>query len=72
MIKKLVEEHKFFRRFALIWSICIITYATIRVFEHLGSLTVSDAACYATVAGVLSVVIGLYTHARSIEQTKSE
>lgn len=65
VIKKLVEEHKFFRRLSLVWCLIIVTYATIAVFSDLCSLTPSGAAAYATVAGLLSVVIGFYTHARS-------
>lgn len=63
-IYKMVEEHKFFRRSVLIWSMGLITYCTIQVFDKIGKLTAADAAVFSTVVGLLTITIGFYQWSR--------
>lgn len=67
MIKKLVEEHKFFRRLVLVWSVVMITYCTIKVFDKLTVLTGSDIMAYTAVIGLLATCIGFYQWSRGGE-----
>lgn len=67
MLKKLVEEHKFFRRLVLVWSISLITYTVVEAIDKFGKLTSSDATVCAATIGILSVAIAFYQWSRNAE-----
>lgn len=66
---ELVEKHMFFRRFALLWAMSLITIAVLRATDPtvLPNLTASGATVVSAVVGMLSVVVNWYQHQRGKE-----
>lgn len=63
-IVTLVEEHKFFRRFVLMWSMGLITYCSIEIFDKIGKLSAPDVAAFTAVIGLLATTIAFYQWSR--------
>lgn len=63
-LNSLFEEHQGARRIALVWAMSLITWVTIQLFTDPTGITGASAAAYATVTGVLGIVIGFYQHLR--------
>ena len=61
-----VEKHKFFRRLALVWAMCVITWVIYRVFGNNPPEIKGDTtAALAIVVGLLATVIGFYKWSRN-------
>ena len=61
-----VEKHKFFRRLALVWSMCVITWVIYRVFGSAPPKIEGDTVgALAIVVGLLATVIGFYKWSRN-------
>lgn len=67
---KLFNEHKFVRRFAVFWAICLITIVVLRVTEP-EAIKVIGGSGIATITigviGLLATVIGFYQWSRGRE-----
>ena len=63
----LADQHKLFRRLALVWACWLITWTVLRVFTDAPVIEGGTAAALATVCGLLTVVIGFYQWSRDRE-----
>lgn len=66
-IERLFNKHKLVRRSLIAWAAWLITYATLQLPWASGAISSGAAASYATVVGILSVVIGFYFKSRHDE-----
>lgn len=71
-IKSAFEQHKLVRRLLLLWSVGIITYASIRTYEQLDMITTQVVSLYGLTLGILSTVIGVYFRDRHKETLKEK
>lgn len=55
-----LDRYRVIRRLAIGWVMWLITFSTLQVFTNLEMVTAAVAAAYATVVGLLSLVLGLY------------
>jgi hypothetical protein len=60
MLIDLFEKHMFARRFALFWSMGLITYTVVGFFEHFDSVGGSQLAFMTAVIGILTTVVNFY------------
>lgn len=67
-----LDRYRVIRRLAIGWVMWLITYATLQVFAHPETLSGGAAAAYATVVGMLSVVLGVYFHDRFQEDKRGK
>jgi hypothetical protein len=56
----LFEQHRFVRRTLVVWCMCIITFVTLRLFADVTLISAAASAAYATLVGILGVVLGFY------------
>lgn len=70
LIHRLVEQHKFFRRLVLIWSMTLITWVVFQVFAEPSTITAASATALATIVGLLATAIAFYNYSRHQEQNK--
>lgn len=68
MLNSFFEKHKGARRVALFWAICIITYATHKMFADIGAITSASATAYATICALLTTVIAFYQWSRNKDE----
>ena len=66
-LSDLAEKHKLFRRIALIWSMCLITWVVYIVFTETPVIESGTATALGIVVGILATVIGFYQHTRAKE-----
>jgi hypothetical protein len=68
LIDSLCNEHKAFRRAALVWACWLITWTVQRCFgDNTPDVSAGTAAALASVCGLLTVVVGLYQWSRERE-----
>ncbi|HET7674770.1 MAG TPA: hypothetical protein VFL54_04545 [Gammaproteobacteria bacterium] len=58
-------DAKLLRAVALLWAMALISWTVVRTFLHLSLITASVTSALVAVVGILSVVIGMYTHSRN-------
>lgn len=72
LVGVLANQHKLFRRLALVWACWLITWTVLRVFTDAPVIEGGTAAALATVCGLLTVVIGFYQWSRGREGAGDE
>ena len=63
-LHRLFEEYKVVRRVIIIWIVYLITRITYIVFSDMEAVTGAVASAYASLVGLLAVVIGFYQWSR--------
>lgn len=61
------ERHKLFRRLTLVWACWLITWVTLRVFEHPYQITGNTATALGIIVGILATAVGFYKWSRHKE-----
>jgi len=75
MLDSFFEKHKGARRTALLWAMCLITYATHKMFDDVTNITSASATAYATICALLTTVIAFYQWSRNkdeLQELKNE
>lgn len=68
----LFNKHKFARRAALFWAMCLITVVVMRVTEPeiITKINASGATIVTAVIGILATVVGFYQWSRKLDDVK--
>ena len=67
-----LDRYKVFRRIALIWAICLITYVTMAVFSNISLITAAVVSALSLIVGLLATVIAFYMNSRFKEDKRNE
>lgn len=59
-----LNRHMVFRRLALVWAVCLITWVVVRVFTDLTLITSAVAMALGSVTVLLTGVVGLHQYGR--------
>ena len=68
----LFEQHRFVRRTLVFWAMWMITFVTIQMFTDISLISNAAAAAYATLVGILGVVLGFYQWMREKDSKPNE
>lgn len=70
--ERLFESHKLVRRLLVLWAVCLITWATLKLFEVPAEITGPAATAFGLVTGLLTAVIAHYQWARKNDDQSKE
>lgn len=65
-------NNKFFRRLALVWALCLITFAVVKTFVAPPNIPGGTVTALTAVIGLLATVIGFYQWSRKRDEERRE